>query len=100
MNEICGAWGGCPLPAGHNMGRADVPENHARPVTLDPSKRYPGDPYLDVRIATRRRDVEVQLRVGKSHASYLAPRLMRTHYGYILYWLGIHFIARKGKFGE
>lgn len=25
----CGAWGGCPLPAGHNVGQADIPENHA-----------------------------------------------------------------------
>lgn len=24
----CGAWGGCPLPRGHNVGRADIPENH------------------------------------------------------------------------
>lgn len=26
--EACGAWGGCPLPQGHNMGRADIPANH------------------------------------------------------------------------
>jgi hypothetical protein len=26
--QTCGAWGGCPLPRGHNMGRADIPENH------------------------------------------------------------------------
>lgn len=26
--ERCGAWGGCPLPAGHNMGQADIPANH------------------------------------------------------------------------
>lgn len=24
----CGSWGGCTLPVGHNMGRADIPENH------------------------------------------------------------------------
>ena len=24
----CGAWGGCRLPKGHNMGKADIPENH------------------------------------------------------------------------
>jgi hypothetical protein len=24
----CGAWGGCPLPRGHNRGRVDIPENH------------------------------------------------------------------------
>lgn len=24
----CGAWGGCTLPRGHNMGKVDVPENH------------------------------------------------------------------------
>jgi hypothetical protein len=29
--ERCGAWGGCSLPKGHNMGVADVPENHAPP---------------------------------------------------------------------
>lgn len=28
----CGAWGGCPLPAGHNVGQADIPENHAEGV--------------------------------------------------------------------
>lgn len=28
----CGAWGGCPLPAGHNRGRADIPENHEGPA--------------------------------------------------------------------
>src|SRR5690606_4785991 len=27
----CGAWGGCPLPMGHNKGRADIPENHRTP---------------------------------------------------------------------
>lgn len=32
--ERCGAWGGCPLPAGHNMGNADIPENHQRPEPL------------------------------------------------------------------
>lgn len=30
--SLCGAWGGCTLPAGHNQGKADIPENH-RPVT-------------------------------------------------------------------
>lgn len=24
----CGAWGGCTLPYAHNMGQADIPENH------------------------------------------------------------------------
>jgi len=28
-NEECGAWGGCVLPRGHNMGKADIPSNHA-----------------------------------------------------------------------
>jgi len=28
----CGAWGGCQLPAGHNRGKVDIPENHARPA--------------------------------------------------------------------
>lgn len=27
-SEICGAWGGCTLSPGHNMGRPDIPENH------------------------------------------------------------------------
>jgi len=27
-DAMCGAWGGCVLPKGHNMGRVDVPENH------------------------------------------------------------------------
>ena len=26
--ELCGSWGGCDLPKGHNRGRADVPANH------------------------------------------------------------------------
>jgi hypothetical protein len=26
--DRCGEWGGCPLPRGHNMGQADIPENH------------------------------------------------------------------------
>lgn len=26
--ETCDLWGGCPLPRGHNMGHADIPENH------------------------------------------------------------------------
>lgn len=30
---ICGAWGGCTLPAGHNQGRADIPESHQPPDT-------------------------------------------------------------------
>lgn len=34
--DICGAWGGCPLPKGHNMGRPDIPENHAAPPAPDP----------------------------------------------------------------
>jgi hypothetical protein len=33
--EKCGAWGCCPLPKGHNMGKADVPENHAKPAPAD-----------------------------------------------------------------
>ena len=28
--QTCGAWGGCPLPTGHNMGQADIPENHGQ----------------------------------------------------------------------
>lgn len=28
VTDRCGAWGGCPLPAGHNRGRVDIPENH------------------------------------------------------------------------
>lgn len=32
--EQCGAWGFCTLPVGHNMGRADIPENHQRPVAV------------------------------------------------------------------
>lgn len=32
--EQCGAWGFCTLPVGHNMGRADIPENHKRPVSV------------------------------------------------------------------
>jgi len=31
MVEGCGAWEGCILPAGHNRGQADVPENHLLP---------------------------------------------------------------------
>jgi hypothetical protein len=31
LEEICGAWGGCPLPRGHNLGQADVPSNHQPP---------------------------------------------------------------------
>ena len=27
----CGSWGGCTLPYGHNLGKADVPENHRPP---------------------------------------------------------------------
>lgn len=29
--EQCGAWGGCSLPHGHNLGRADIPMNHRVP---------------------------------------------------------------------
>ena len=37
MADPCGAWGGCVLPAGHNMGNVDVPENHkVPPHTHDP----------------------------------------------------------------
>lgn len=36
-SDICGAWGGCPLPKGHNMGRLDIPENHAAPPAPDPA---------------------------------------------------------------
>lgn len=27
----CGAWGGCTLPPGHNMGKADIRSNHQIP---------------------------------------------------------------------
>jgi hypothetical protein len=27
----CGAWGGCPMPLGHNKGHADLPERHRAP---------------------------------------------------------------------
>jgi hypothetical protein len=30
--DRCGLWGGCPLPRGHNMGQADIPENHQPPA--------------------------------------------------------------------
>ncbi|GEL48568.1 hypothetical protein CHO01_36840 [Cellulomonas hominis] len=30
--DPCGAWGGCPLPPGHNRGRADIPSAHAAPL--------------------------------------------------------------------
>jgi hypothetical protein len=26
--DTCEAWGGCPLPRGHNLGKADTPANH------------------------------------------------------------------------
>lgn len=29
--EQCGAWGGCSLPHGHNLSRADIPMNHRVP---------------------------------------------------------------------
>lgn len=32
--SLCGAWAGngtCTLPKGHNMGKVDIPANHARP---------------------------------------------------------------------
>jgi hypothetical protein len=31
--EACGLWGGCTLPRGHNMGKADVPTNHEGTIT-------------------------------------------------------------------
>lgn len=35
--KTCGAWGGCPLPHGHNTGRADIPSNHhSRTPCTDP----------------------------------------------------------------
>lgn len=46
--EQCGAWGGCPLPAGHNLGRVDLPENHQAPartkirITLERAERKSG----------------------------------------------------------
>lgn len=38
--EVCGAWGGCPLPRGHNRGQADIPENHraAPAVVVQPAE--------------------------------------------------------------
>jgi len=36
--ELCGRFGGCVLPAGHNRGMADIPENHRRP---DPAPAAP-----------------------------------------------------------
>jgi hypothetical protein len=30
--EPCGAWGGCTLARGHNIGQADIPENHRPPA--------------------------------------------------------------------
>lgn len=29
--KTCGAWGGCVLPEGHNLGRVDIPERHRVP---------------------------------------------------------------------
>jgi hypothetical protein len=28
----CGAWGGCPMPLGHNKGHSDLPERHRAPA--------------------------------------------------------------------
>lgn len=38
--DVCGAWGGCPLPRGHNRGQADIPENHraAPAVVVQPAE--------------------------------------------------------------
>ncbi len=53
VKEMCGAWEGCILPRAHNMGRADVRENHqfataperevvtAEQVLLDAADAYP-----------------------------------------------------------
>lgn len=39
--EQCGAWGGCSLPHGHNLGRADIPMNHRVPSALSPRTSTP-----------------------------------------------------------
>lgn len=38
MSDLCGAHGGCVLPRGHNMGVADISENHK--VIKDMSIRF------------------------------------------------------------
>jgi hypothetical protein len=45
MTEQCDARGGCTLPASHNMGRADIPDNHQPPtvalvILFKPSGKY------------------------------------------------------------
>lgn len=32
--EACGAWGGCTLPKGHNVGKVDIPSNHSAEYSL------------------------------------------------------------------
>ena len=34
--DLCGAWGFCVLPKGHNMGRPDIPENHSAVLRGEP----------------------------------------------------------------
>jgi hypothetical protein len=45
MSELCGAWGGCVLPVGHNMGRLDIPENHQVGVTRNQMTEMMVDAY-------------------------------------------------------
>ena len=52
-DETCGAWGGCPLPKGHNMGNADVPSNHQAPVVID-WRALADDLFVDLELLRRR----------------------------------------------
>lgn len=40
--RACGSFG-CTLPAGHNRGQADIPDNHAPAVQSDPAPFVPSD---------------------------------------------------------
>lgn len=53
---VCGAWGGCDLPAGHNTGRADIPSNHNPALAQREGRRPNVITFLRERYTEQQRD--------------------------------------------
>jgi hypothetical protein len=84
--QTCDAWDGCPQPAGHNRGRADIPANHGRvPQAIAAVGQEPLEPLVSTATVARRRPLpedelraelkEARTRLGRIRAVLSDPML-------------------------
>lgn len=60
-NELCGSYG-CTMPAGHNMGKTDIPENHGREGAVLRAFREANDQERAVILGRKIEKVQLSIR--------------------------------------